>query len=142
MEYVRSPGGGRVIALGLLVVWLLPWFSIPPEGISEVELALVCAGCAYAGGAAWVLAPQHRRARYGALAGVLMFASWIIVLLVAQAVNGTLDITSGGAETPFSFLTEPPFWLGVPMVGAATIGATTWLIVQAFARARSAGHAA
>lgn len=143
MQRLNLPEGPRVITLGVLVIaWVMPWFSIPPEGLSNAELALVSVGCAYAGGAAWVLAPHHRQARYGALAGVLMFASWIIVLLVGQALTGTLDLTAGGAETPFSLLIELPFWLGVPLIVAALLGAAAWLIVRAIVMARSAGHAA
>lgn len=140
MQHLESPERARVIVLGLLVVaWVLPWLSVPPEGISNVELALVSVGCAYAGGAAWALAPHHRQARFGALFGVLMFASWIIVLLVGQASSGTLG---GEGETPFSFLIELPFWLGVPLIVAAFLGTAAWLVVRAIATARSRSHAA
>lgn len=88
---------------------------------------------AYSGAAAWVLAPGHRRLRWGAIAGFLMIATLVLVGLTFQIATGTLEVAPG--ETVFSTLIELPFWVALVGIPCAVVSAVAWLVVRLIADA-------
>jgi hypothetical protein len=140
------PGGAgpitaRVGVAGMLAAaWILVvvvW-SAAGEDLPTAGLAGVAAVCALGGAAAWVLAPGHRRARFGALGGILVFATFVLLAIGASAASGTL-LVSGEGETPFSTLIELPFWLGVPLVVSACCGAAGWHVARVLGSRSASG---
>ena len=132
----------RVVLLGGLAVgWLVGLLGqrsiVEATGYLDISPALMLLGtglCALAGGAARVLAPEHRRRRVGALAGIAMMASMVgghILLAVAYA-----DRFAGreSGETWFSLLLEAWFWIGVPVVVSAGLGLIGWFVVDVIGR--------
>ena len=129
---------GRLVLLGgFAVAWLLPSIistsDLPPE-----RILAMCAAGAYAGVMAWVFAPQHQQVQYGALAGVLLVVSWVIVWMVMAILAGTL-ISEG--ETVFSWLIELPVWVGVLAVLGGFLASVGWLVARAVATAGTRRHA-
>ena len=133
-----DPPATRALLLGILALGWLLGFALHGSAaaatgwgdVSPLLLLLGAALCALAGGFAWWLAPDHRRARTGALAGVLMFLSFVLgnVLVVVLWVDPAHMAASG--ETWFSMLVELPFWLGLPIVVSIALGAAGWWVAR------------
>lgn len=107
------------------------WGDIPPEA-----LLLGVALCVWAGAVAWVIAPQHRRRRVGALAGLLMVASFVAGNILVAVLWVDPGHMAEGGETWFSLLIEAWFWIGVPVVGGLGLGVIGWSSADVFGRAR------
>ncbi len=116
-----------------VVVWSASGEDLPTAG-----MVAVAAVCACGGAAAWVLAPGHRCARFGALGGILVFGAFMLLAVVGSAASGTLGRPAEG-ETAFSTLIELPFWLGVPLVVSACCGAAGWHVAPALGSTRAGG---
>ncbi len=98
------------------------WGNVPGEAML---LGIVL--CAWSGVVAYLVAPAHRRRLYGALAGLLMVASFVAGnVLVAMLWVLPQRQGLGEGETWFSLLIELPFWLGLPIVGSLALGAVGW----------------
>lgn len=100
-------------------------------GISEPQILIGLALCIGGGvvGRLWWGSSRFGRAprlRWGAAAGVLA-AAWVIgsKLLLEFAIADRLEPGESG-ETPFSLLLEAWFWLGLPLVVSAILGALGW----------------
>jgi hypothetical protein len=74
--------------------------------------------------------------RAGALAGVGVLATIIAgyLALVLAYIDAPFD--ESGGETWFSFLLEAWFWIGIPLVVSAALGAIGWLGADVVARRR------
>ena len=90
--------------------------------------------CALAGITMRVVDPALRKVRAGALAGVGLLATIIAgyFALVLAYIERPFD--ESGGETWFSFLLEAWFWIGVPLVVSAALGAIGWLAADLVAR--------
>lgn len=108
------------------------WGDVPP-----VTLLLGAILCAWAGVAAWFVAPR-RRWRGGAVAGVLMFASFVLgnILIVVLWVDPAHF--SEGGESWFSLVLESWFWVGVPLLVSASLGSAGWAAADFVARPHGA----
>lgn len=118
--------GGIVHARSMIATG---WGDISPS-LAYLGLGLVL----WAGVTAWALVPGHGRKRTGAYAGMLTFAvtvagQFLLVLLFMDPAN-----LGSGDETWFSFLLESWFWIGVPLVVSATLGALGWLAADGLDR--------
>ena len=128
----------RLIPVGLLAIgWLLGFAihgaSAAATGWGDVSAPLMLLGvvlCVAAGAVAWAVAPAHRRARYGALAGIVMWISFIVgnVLVALLWVDPAHMAESG--ETWLSLLLESWFWIGLPTLVSASLGAVGWLMAR------------
>ena len=133
-----APARQRVAGIGLLAAGWLLGFAIhgsmaAATGWGDVSPVLMLLGallCVVAGAVAWLLAPLHRRARVGALAGFLMFVSFVVgnALVVLLWVDPAHMAESG--ETWFSMLIELPLWLGIPTVISCGLGAVGWRLAR------------
>jgi hypothetical protein len=127
------------LAAGWLVGFGVHGGMAAATGWGDVPLILVAWGallCAVAGAGEWVAAPAHRRPRFGALAGLAMFVSYVVgnVLIVLLWVD-PVHLSEGG-ETWFTFLLESWFWVGLPVLVSLGLGMTGWLAVDRVGRGR------
>jgi hypothetical protein len=130
----------RVVLLGVLgagwVAGLLGQRAIVEEtdylDISPPLLLLGTGLCVLAGAAARLVARRSRGLRTGALAGVAMMATMVAGYVgLALAYADRFDADAGG-ETWFSLLLESWFWIGVPIIVSAMLGAVGWLVTAAY----------
>lgn len=138
-EETRS-AAPRVVLLGVLAVgWvagLLGQRAIVEEtdylDISPPLLLLGTGLCIVAGAAARFAPRRSRGPRIGGLAGVAMMATMVAGYLgLALAYADRFDADAGG-ETWFSLLLESLFWIGVPLVVSAALGALGWLAAAGY----------
>lgn len=135
---MRSKAPARALKLllvGLLVAgWLLGLvlqrqvaLDTGYLDISPLLMTLGMALCALAGVTMRVVDPAFRKVRAGALAGVGLLATVIAgyFALILAYIEAPFD--ESGGETWFSFLLEAWFWIGVPLVVSAGLGAIGWL---------------
>ena len=132
----------KVLLVGLLVAgWLLGLMLqrqvALDTGYLDVSPLLMILGmalCALAGITMRVVDPALRKVRAGALAGVGLLATIIAgyFALVLAYIERPFD--ESGGETWFSFLLEAWFWIGVPLVVSAALGAIGWLAADLVAR--------
>ena len=133
---------GRLVLLASLVgMWLIGLAGqrsiVEGTGYLDVSPELLVLGivlCTLAGAVARAIAPRHRRVRIGALAGIAMIGTIVTgYLLLAVAYGDRFDSGEGG-ETWFSLLLESWFWIGVPLVVSAILGAIGWVAADALDR--------
>ena len=135
----------RIVLIGVLAgTWAWSWLvynaSVARTGYENIPDEVLLAGtamCIYAGGISWVVAAGHRRPRSGAMAGIVMLASYVAGSILITFTNASTMSHEPTGETPFSLLLELWFWIGVPLVGSALLGALGWSMVSALARWRS-----
>ena len=119
-----------LFAAGWLVGLVTQWRTAVTTGYMDIhpaQLVLGLALFALAGASVRVDAPRFRRARAGAVAGVLALATiiagyWTLALLLVPARLG-----EDSGETWFSLLLESWFWVGVPLVLSSVLGLAGWL---------------
>lgn len=143
--------GVGVAVLGVMVVgWLLGLAAhrstieaTTYADISPQLLLLAMALCALGGAAIRLLAPRRQRIRTGAFAGV---ATAVTILagylgLVAFYWDRYFAAHQGeSGETWCSFLLESWFWIGIPLVGSAALGAAGWLVADRLAGRGASGQ--
>jgi hypothetical protein len=137
----------RLLLVGLLAIGWLIGFAIhgsmaAATGWGDVSEPLMLLGivlCLAAGAIAWAVAPAHRRARYGVLAGILMWVSFIIGNMIVAAIWVWPLHAGESGETWFSLLLESWFWIGLPTLVSGALGATGWLMARQLG-AMSAPH--
>jgi hypothetical protein len=131
---------GLVVLVVLGVGWLAGLFGqraiVEATGYMDVSpplLVLAIVLCFGAGVACRLLLP-YRTARSGALAGVAMVVT--VVVGYGSLVFAYRDRFVGrdSGETAWSLLLESWFWLGVPCVMGALLGAGGWLVASAALR--------
>jgi hypothetical protein len=95
--------------------------------VSPFLMVLGMALCALAGVVMRIVDPAVRKVRAGALAGVGVLATILAgyFALVLAYIDTPFD--ESGGETWFSFLLEAWFWIGIPLVVSAALGAIGWL---------------
>jgi hypothetical protein len=128
----------RLLPVGILVVGWLAGFVIHGSSaaatgwgdVSDPLMLLGAALCLVAGGVAWAVAPAHRRARYGVLAGILMFVSFVIGNMIVAALWVWPEHGGESGETWFSLLLESWFWIGLPTLVSGSLGAVGWLMAR------------
>ena len=136
MAMTTVPTRVRVVAIaGLAGGWcigLLGQRAIVEEtGYLDISPGLLLLGvtlCIAAGAASYVLLPAHRRLRTGVLGGIAMTATMVggYLLLVLAYADRFVGHDSGG-ETWFTLLLESWFWIGLPLLASAVLGAGGWL---------------
>lgn len=91
-------------------------------------------------GAAIRLARPDSTPRAGAITGMAMLGSILIgyALVMALTWNPLWDEGESG-ETWFTFLLEAWFWVGVPLVAAASLGWLGWRTADRFSAPRASG---
>jgi hypothetical protein len=88
---------------------------------------LLCFG---AGAAAGLGAKEGWTTRRGALAGIGMIGSILAGYVALTAVTwNPLWSERGNGETWLSFLIEAPFWIGLPLLTGAAMGALGWIAI-------------
>jgi hypothetical protein len=140
----------RVVLLGVLaagwVAGLLGQRAIVEEtdylDISPPLLLLGTGLCILAGAAARLISRRSRGLRTGALAGVAMMVAMVAGYVgLALAYADRFDPEAGG-ETWFSLLLESWFWIGVPLIVSAMLGALGWLAAAAYHHRGGRSHPA
>lgn len=145
----REPDAGpivtpfRLLAVGVLVAawlaggiaharWMIAtgWGDIAP-GLLVLALGLVL----WAGVTAWAVLPQHGRRRSGAYAGMLTFAVTVVAQFALVYALLPPERLTGGDETWFTLLLESWFWVGIPLVMSASLGAAGWRATDRLYRA-------
>jgi hypothetical protein len=149
MRITTAPPVPRLLLVGLLAIGWLIGFAVhgsmaAATGWGDISPLLMLWGvalCALAGGVAWAVAPAHRRMLIGALAGLGMFASFVVgnLLVVALWVDPAHMAESG--ESWFSLLLESWFWIGLPTLVSGALGASGWSIARRLASSGSHAHA-
>jgi len=130
--------GSRFLLLALLAAgWFVGLVSqratVEATGYMDItpERMLLGSGlCVLAGVAAHVLAPGHRRVRFGALAGVGMMVAMVAGYWVLAFAYWDRIPAGDSGETWYTVLLESWFWVGVPLLLSATLGAIGWLIAE------------
>lgn len=112
--------------------------------VSPQLLLLGMALCTLGGVAARLLAPASRRIRDGMLAGVGTLLAILAGYATLIALHADLFAAheGGGGETWFSLLLEAWFWIGVPLVASAGLGALGWLASDRLAGRGTGGTSA
>jgi hypothetical protein len=89
-----------------------------------------------AGAAARLVDPVRRTWKRGSVAGIAMIASIVVGYGVLTFVmwNPIWSDQGEGGETWFSFLLEAPFWIGVPLLTGASLGALGWFAADRMMR--------
>jgi len=105
------------------------YMDVVPTQLLLTVLLLLGAGVAAR------LAYPARTARRGALAGIAMMLAIIAgyAVLTALLWNPVWADQQGGGETWFSLLIEAPFWVGVPTLLSAGLGALGWVTADRMA---------
>ena len=133
-----SSPASRLLLVGILAVGWLIGFAIhgsmaAATGWGDISAPLMLLGaalCLAAGGIAWAVAPAHRRARYGVLAGILMFVSFVVGNAIVAIVWVLPEHGGESGETWFTLLLESWFWVGLPTLVSGALGATGWLVAR------------
>jgi heme/copper-type cytochrome/quinol oxidase subunit 2 len=125
------------LAFGWLVGLLAQRSIVEETSYMDISPGLLVLGltlCALAGAAARIGAPDRHQVRVGALAGIGMVASIVagyIVLVIAYRDRFGPDT---GGETWWTLLLESWFWIGVPLVSSAILGAVGWIVADRLQR--------
>ncbi len=138
----------RVLAIaGLAGGWcigLLGQRAIVEEtGYLDISPELLLLGitlCFAAGAASYLLLPAHRRLRTGVLGGIAMTATMVGGYLLLVLAYADRFVGQDGGETWFSLLLESWFWIGLPLLASAVLGAGGWLGAAALDRRLRRGH--
>jgi hypothetical protein len=141
MRTTAAPSVVRLFLVGLLAIGWLVGFAVhgsmaAASGWGDISSELMLWGavlCVVAGGVAWAVAPAHRRVLTGALAGFGMFVSFVLGNLLVVALWVDPAHMAEGGETWFSLLLESWFWIGLPTLISAALGATGWQITRRLA---------
>lgn len=133
------------LVAGWLVGFAIHGSAAAESGWGDVPWPALWLGvglCAWAGVVAWISSPGHRRRRFGALAGLAMFGSFLAgnILVAVLWVHPPVGESSGG-ETWFSLLLESWFWLGLPVLVSLALGAMGWTVTDVLGRGRALGSA-
>jgi hypothetical protein len=129
------PAGLRVlVVVGLAGAWCIG-FLAQRAVVEETEyldippalLVLGIAQCVAAGAASYVLAPAHRVVRTGVLAGLAMAALMVGGYLLLALAYADRFAGEESGETWLSLLFESWFWIGLPALSSAALGAIGWL---------------
>jgi hypothetical protein len=131
----------RVVFVGALALaWLVVWLDLLLNaarthwGDLTPEVLLAGPALAFTAGAiTWRIAPAHRHLRFGALAGLVMLATYVAGYVPIVVVE-VLPYRGGATgETPISLLLEAWFWIGVPTVVCGGMGALGWATANTLA---------
>lgn len=139
----------RIIVLtGLAFGWLVGLLAqrsiVEDTNYLDISPSLLVLGvtlCAFAGAAARIGAPDRHQIRIGALAGVGMIGSIVtgyVALAFAYRDAFSLDVRG---ETWWSLLLESWFWIGMPLIVSAILGAVGWIVADRLQRARGRSSA-
>ena len=126
-----------VLAAGWLVGLLGQRQVAVDTGYLDVSPPLMLLGLLlflFAGMSARVLLPHVRRRAAGALAGVAVLAAVLTGYLVLAVVYLDPSRLTDGGETWCSLLLESWFWLGIPLLVSAGLGAVGWWLADAAGR--------
>ncbi len=119
-----------LFALGWLAGLVGQWRIGDTTGYMDVDPPLLLLGLvlfALAGAVARVDLPRFRRARAGAVAGIVALVSIVAGYLVLSVVLIPEKLGDGGDETWFSLLIESWFWIGIPLLVSGALGLLGWL---------------
>jgi hypothetical protein len=122
-----------VLAIGWLLGLVIHGASAAATGWGDISAPLMLLGiilCVAAGAVAWAVAPAHRRARYGVLAGILMWISFIVGNIIVAALWVWPLHSGDSGETWFSLVLESWFWVGLPTLVSGALGAVGWLMAR------------
>jgi len=141
----RAPAPRLIVPALLVAGWLAGLLGqrqiALDTGYLDVSPPLLLLGCllfVLAGMSARMLLPSRRR-RTGALAGVGLLATILAGYAALIALYIERPALEEGGETWFSLLLESWFWLGVPVLVSAGLGAMGWWLADAAGR-RSGGR--
>ena len=130
-----------IVVAGLAFGWLVGLLAqrtiVEETSYLDVSPALLALGvtlCVLAGAAARIGAPDQHQVRIGALAGVGMVAS-IVAGYIALAIAYRDRFSPGtGGETWWTLVLESWFWIGLPLVSSAILGAFGWVVADRLER--------
>ena len=97
MARPRRGLAGRIVLIGVLAgTWAWSWLvynaSVARTGYENIPDEVLLAGaamCIYTGGISWVVAAGHRRPRSGAMAGIVMLASYVAGSILITFINAS-----------------------------------------------------
>ncbi|HEX9092789.1 MAG TPA: hypothetical protein VF902_02285 [Coriobacteriia bacterium] len=131
----------RIILITLIVAgWLVGLVgqraTVEETNYLDISPPLMLLGiglCALAGALVRVVVTR-RRVRDGAVGGIAMMAAIVAGYLALMIAYWDRFDTSGSGETWWTLLLESWFWVGVPLVVSAILGAFGWLAADALER--------
>lgn len=140
----RAPAG-RLIVVGLLaagwLVGLVAQREVALEtGYLDVSPQLLVLGmvlATLAGAAGRLFRPADHRIRVGALAGMGLLVTIVAGYMALVVLYIDEPFSEEGGETWFTFLLESWFWVGVPLLVSAALGALGWAIADWLGRRSS-----